>query len=297
MGVIRAGQTAPEFTPPRIAIQLANPVQEHLRAYITTNRATEPLEVVQPNVFTGKSLALCGAGPSLRDETIRGADEIWACNSALPYLVASGAKVTGGVGIDQTPGLLREWGDPPDVPYYVASSCDPYLIQHLQAKGRRVIFFHNHVGCDSDEGAEFDLYNETWPYMAMVGEGFSVVSRTIGLAQWMGFERVDVYGADCCFGPDDLAHANGDSAETAYHRPMLMEATMGDRHWRTRPDMLMDAVHLVRRARRASGVIRLMGDTLPVWLLGKPETFLDLVCRRLAPGELPPTDSSDLPGV
>jgi hypothetical protein len=300
MGVIRSAPVEPDpeiahaAKPLRMPIKLENPVEGRLRDYIIENRKAPDLEVVQQDAFVGKSVAICGAGPSLRDETIRGASHVWACNSALPYLVAQGAHVTAGVGIDQTPGLLREWAEPPDVPYYVASSCDPYLVAHLRAKGRRVIFFHNHVGCDAPAGTEhareFDLYNETWPFMCMVGEGFSVVSRAIGLAQWMGYERVDVYGADCALGPDDLAHANGESAIEAYVRPLLMEATIDDRLWRTRPDMLMDAVHLARRTQQSAGRVRLIGDTLPVFLLGKSTDYLDLVCRKLAPGESPPTD-------
>jgi hypothetical protein len=235
-----------------------------------------------------RTLALCGAGPSLRDDVIRGVDDVWACNSALPYLIANGATVTAAIGIDQTPGLLREWSDPPDVTYYVASSVDPDLVSHLRSHDRRVVFFHNHVGFAADE---FDHYAATWPPTLMVGEGFSVVSRALGLATWLGYERVDIYGADCCFGPDDVTHANGDTAITAYGKPVVMQSYLGGRKWRTRADMLMDAVHLVRRVRKSDGHVRLMGDTFPVFLLGKDDTTLDLVCKRYQPGDpLPAPD-------
>lgn len=302
MGVIRAPDpemthSAP-FSGQRMVIELLNPVQDKLRDFIIENRKTADLEVVEPGIFAGQSVAVCGAGPSLRDETIRGASQIWACNSALPYLIANGARVDAGVGIDQTAGMLREWADPPDVTYYVASTVDPYLVAHLKSHNRRVVFFHNHVGCDTDKdvenATEWDLYNNTWPSMALVGEGFTVVSRTIGLAQWMGFERVDVYGADCAFSPDgDIAHANGESSHEAYGEHIkVMEATLAGRQWRTRPDMLMDAVHLARRTQQGLGRIRLIGDTLPVFFLGKSPEYLDLACRRLAPGELPPPQDS-----
>jgi hypothetical protein len=279
---------APRVADPlRIAIQLTSPVEGKFEGFIRENVATKPLRVVKEGMFAGKTLALCGAGPSLKDETIRGADEIFACNSALPYLIAQGVKVTGGVGIDQTPGLLREWSDPPDVPYFLASSCDPSLVAYLVAHGRKVRFFHNAVGLPD----ELAFYGATWPPTYMVGEGLTVVSRFIGLAFYMGFERVDVYGADCAFGEDHIVHANGELANEAYTNPLIMRGVLPPsiREWRTRPDMLRDAVHLVNRVRQFPGRVRLIGDTLPVALLGKDDAYLNNVCRTLQPGELPPT--------
>ena len=282
-------QVPAPVAPIRYAIELASPVQDKFADFIAANRTTTPLEMVQPNVFPGQTAAICGAGPSLADTIlagIAGVDHVFACNSALGYLISNGLRVTGAVGIDQTPGLLREWADLPDVPYYVASSCDPALIQHLTAHGRRVVFFHNAVGLED----EYDLYCRTWPPTFMVGQGFTVCSRFIGVAQWMGFERVDVYGADCAFGPDDVTHANGEAADAAYRTPLIMTGKLppSDRTWRTRPDMLRDAVHLAKRAQESAGRIRLMGDTLPVALLGKDAAYLDQVSRTLLPGETAP---------
>lgn len=278
----------PAGPPPfqRYAIELASPVQDKFLGFILQNRETGPLEMVQPLTHQGQSAAICGAGPSLNTAIISGVDQIFACNSALPYLLTQGVAVTGAVGIDQTPGLLREWSDPPDVPYYVASSCDPALIAHLQAHNRRVIFFHNAVGLVD----EHELYCRTWPPTFMVGQGFTVVSRFIGVAQWMGFERVDVYGADCAFGPDDVTHADGELATVAYRNPLIMTGQLppSPRVWRSRPDMLRDAVHLAKRVQESSGRIRLLGDTLPVALLGKDAAYLDQVSRTLLPDEVPP---------
>jgi hypothetical protein len=229
----------------------------------------------------GHSVAICGAGPSLARADIHGVDVVWACNSALDYVAGTDLPLVG-IGIDQTKGLLREWRTTYAVPYYLASSVDPGLVKHLEAHGRSVSFFHNHVGFAADE---FEHYCATYPPTLMVGEGFTVVSRAIGLALWMGYERVDVYGADCAFGDNDVTHANGDVATDAYHNPLIMAGEINGRTWRTRPDMLMDAVHLVRRVRQANGRIRLMGDTLPVALLGKDDATLDLVAERLLPGD------------
>lgn len=284
----------PPVHPTRYGIELASPVDGKFEEFIAQNRATPALACVQPHTHVGKSLALCGAGPSLTTSDIRGVDDIFACNSALPYLVAQGAHVTGGVGVDQTPGLLREWETPPNVTYYVASSCDPALIAYLLEHDRRVEFFHNAVGIAN----EMAVYRTTWPTALMVGRGFTVVSRAIDLAAVMGFERIDVYGADCAFGDNDVAHANGEHITAAYGNPLIMTGTLppSTREWRTRPDMLRDAVELARMTQRSAGRVRLMGDTLPVALLGKEDTYLDAVSRTLAPGESPP-DATALSGI
>ena len=263
----------------RIPVILKNPVDHKLGDYARENLRLQA-EFAIPMCVT-KTLALCGAGPSLRRAKIEGADEVWACNSALPWMVKEGRRVDVGIGMDQTPALLREWSDPPDVTYYVASTCDPELVRHLKAHGRRVLFFHNAVGFEG----EIEHY-QTWPPGYILGHGATVVSRTVGLAGWLGFHRVDLYGVDCAF-EGDVVHANGEDYTTAYGNPLLLEAEIDGKVWRTRPDMLMDAVDIVRLAREKNGLIRFQDGTLPAALFGKDDAFLDTVSRRLAPGESP----------
>lgn len=262
-----------------IPVVLQNPVNEKLADYALENQRLQA-ELHIPMCQT-KVLALCGAGPSLRRAKIENADAVWACNSALPWMLRQGWRVDVGVGMDQTPELLREWSDPPDVLYYVASTCDPALVRHLHAHGRRVSFFHNAVGFEG----EIEHY-QTWPPGYILGHGSTVVSRTIGLAGWMGYHRVDLYGVDCAF-DGDVVHANGDDYRTAYGNPTLLEAEIDGKRWTTRPDMLMDAVDIVRLAREKNGLIRFQDGTLPAALFNKDEAFLDSVSRRLKPGESP----------
>ena len=284
---ITAQPEAPGVFDPEDCIELHSPVSNELRGFAAENVKHSPLVMVAPDLFKGQSLALCGAGPSLKDAKFNGEDHVFACNSALPYLVARGVRVTAGVGIDQTPGLLDEWKDPPNVPYYVASTCDPALIRHLREHGCTPIFFHNFVGLMDEDGNvdEYDYYCATWPNSYMVAQGFTVVDRFIGVAQWMGFTQINIYGADHAFGPDDQAHANGDSATEAYGNPLIMEGEIDGRVWRTRPDMLLAAVELARRVRDSGGTITLVGDGLPHALLGKDDAFLDQVCRKLSDHE------------
>jgi hypothetical protein len=273
----------------RMAIQLLSPVQDSLKGFVETNRQTPGLKVISQDSHLGQTVAICGAGPSLAKHVIEGVDQVWACNSALPFLYERGYTNLTGVGIDQTEGLQREWGDPPPVPYMLASSVDPALVRHLLDKGRDITFFHNAVGFD----AELDFYSETWPPTLMVGQGYMVTSRMIGVAMWMGFKRVDIYGCDCALGDDDVAHANGEHVNDAYRNPLIMQGTISGREWKTRPDMLIGAIDLVRRVRKSEGRIRLVGDTLPVALIGEPDDFLDQVARVIKPGELNPEQESN----
>lgn len=270
-----------------VAVELANPVQHLLKDYVDANRNTSGLKVVQRNSHLGQTVAICGAGPSLAEHAIEGADQIWACNSALPFLYERGYTNLTGVAIDQTKGMLREWADPPPVPYMLGSSVDPELVQHLLARGCDVTFFHNAVGIED----EFDYYCRTWPETIVVGQGWSVTSRMIGVAMYMGFKRIDIYGADCAFADGHVTHANGETAEEAYGNPLILQGIVNGREWRTRYDMLIDAVDIVRRVRKSEGRIRLIGDTLPVALIGEPDDFLDRVARRINPGEEIPQPS------
>jgi len=261
----------------RIAFELRSPVRDKVTDYIEANRQTKPLLTVAEGTCTGRTLALCGAGPSLRDQKVNGVDHIFACNSALTYLYEQGRRVDAGVAIDATAEMLREWADPPPVPYFLASSVDPELVKHLLKHDRPVIFFHSYVGFPG----EYDYYNQQWPPSVMVGRGYNVVERFIHVADWMGYERIDVYGADQAYAENDITHANGEVATEAYVTPMLMRGEIDGRVWRTRPDMLMAAVSLVRCVRKYEGKVQLMGDTLPAALLDKDDDFLDLVCRDL----------------
>ena len=294
IGVIR-GANERHSQKMRTLIELRSPVQDHLKGYAEANLHTPGLKSAAPDSYKGKTLALCGAGPSLRTAVIEGVDEVFGCNSALTYLADKGQRVTGGVSVDQTDVMLRDWANPPDVPLFVASTCNPALITHLTKLGRDLRFFHNFVGFDTAKDAidntkeEFDYYCEHWPNNTIfVGSGMTVVSRFLAACPILGFERIDVYGVDCCFGEDDIAHANGESAETAYGLPIIQEGVINGRTYRTRPDMLMEAVIIAKMVKMSQGRVRLMGDTLPVALLGKSDEFLDSVCVRLAPGELPP---------
>ena len=215
-------------------ITLANPVSDHFEAFIVGN-ATKCEAVVKQGSGRGKTVAICGAGPSLADdahEYCPTADEVWGCNSAMTYLLDNGHRCTHGFTIDQTAHMIDEWASAPDIEYLIASSCHPFLVDYIQGeKGRRVTMFHNFVGIrkpdvvlcgcghelgthDPDNGnacihCECQKYvpermaYEDWMYSVLydptvrVGAGLNSVTRAIDLACFMGFDKIYVLGADC----------------------------------------------------------------------------------------------------
>jgi hypothetical protein len=169
--------------------------------------------VVEPDTGRGQHVVICGAGPSLREEAaawVPRGDQVWACNSALPYLIREGYRVTHGVTVDQTPDMLTEWQSAPDVEYLVASTVHPHLTDYLTARGRRLRWFHNYVGIKrrpvawpDDNGVMQQVPYETWLYWllfpgtVMTGSGLNTTTRAIDLALCMGFDQITVLGADC----------------------------------------------------------------------------------------------------
>lgn len=271
-------------------IELRSPVADQIPGFSHTNALRDNIEMVGPkHSKLGKVLALCGAGPSLRPEVIDRYDDMWACNSALTYLLEHGITPTHAVAIDQTPQMLEEWEAAPEGPeYWIASTTDPALADHLLAHGRTVKWFHNACGFPDGLDAEFAHYDKDWPTPAFVlGIGATIVPRLIALAAWLGYRRIDIYGADCAFVDDDVVHANGGTAGEVYVAPVILEGTFRGKTWRTRPDLLMSAVDLARQVRQHPGNIRLIGDTLPVALMDLEDEELDTVVRRMEPGEIP----------
>jgi hypothetical protein len=213
-------------------IKLQNPVRDNFAAYIFGN-ATKCQRVVEQNSAVGQHLVICGAGPSLRltaPKWCPQGDQVWGCNSAVTWLYDNGHKVTHGFTVDQTAHMLEEWASAPPVDYIIASSCNPFLCEYLEGKGRAVTFFHNYVGveganvsysvckscnamsdrggaacpsCQSTDIVSATIAYEEWLYAALypstmtVGSGLNATTRAIDLAIYMGFDKITLLGADC----------------------------------------------------------------------------------------------------
>jgi len=285
------------------AVELTNPERENFEQFIRDNAAhCERVAVAGSGV--GRSLAICGAGPSLADNTVmlQEIDEVWGCNSAAIWLHDEGHPVNYGFTVDQTVEMLDEWSNPPPIGYLVASSVRPELVRHLLDHGRELTFFHNFVGL-AGPPMELDgkwvpyehwLYDRFYPDTVRVGSALNSVTRAIDLAMFMGFRPIHVLGADCAlrvlrpmpdteFGTpehkrwleeDVVMHADGSSALRSGATHVTMHGTIDGRHWESKPDLWVTAVWLVQMA-RAIPHLNLVGDTLPNALIDKPDSFLD----------------------
>jgi hypothetical protein len=207
-------------------------------------RAIDELDerfVVKVDSGKGKHVVICGAGPSLAEEAtewVPQGDEVWGCNSALPWLVDNGYKPTHGFTVDQTTDMLVEWQDVADVEYMLATTVHPHLTQYLTTNKRRIRWFHNFVGIKRNPVAWPDANGvvqqfpyEDWMYMTLypgtvrAGSGLNTVTRAIDVALCMGFDKITVLGADCAMrskGPMPSSLVFGSAA----HHKWLRENTV-----------------------------------------------------------------------
>jgi hypothetical protein len=276
------------------------PNMEQFAEHIRRN-ARWARRMVTKDMAAGKSVAICGAGPSLEGwlDRLPPTHQVWACNSALPYLKKHGQRVTHGFCIDQGRAMLgpEEWARTYNVEYLLASAVHPDLVAHLLKAKRTVIFFHSYLGIPAPEGwvcpppdvpYEVHLYRTLFPASVQVGKGLNSVPRAVCLAIFMGFKSIKVYGADCACAPAARMPAI-DSPRYApwlaslrmypdrgfpehYGHALMAEGLVNGRHWVTRPDMVMSAVHLVELAQEFPQV-QLMGDTLPTALQRDPDAL------------------------
>lgn len=231
--------------------------------------------LVQKDQYKGKTVCICGSGPSLARSARRirrgEFDHVWGCNDALMWLTANGYPCTHGVGIDQSPDLYEQaWKTPPNVPYLLATSVDPKLCQHLKRHGRTFSHFHSFIGFDN----EHHLYGLLYDFTVIAGEGLNVVNRAIGVAEFMGYDMIYVAGADCSFGPGDTFHVMGDKVEG-----IILRGEVDGQKWSTKPDMLISAISLVETQKRMGPRIKLLGNVLPKALKHKDREFLDRCIR------------------
>lgn len=277
-----------------VACRLSMPDREHLYAHVEQN-ARHARTMVQQNSQLGRSVTICGAGPSLATHAdhLPATRHVWACNSALPYLKDRGVRVTHGVTIDQGQAMLgpEEWGRTFGVTYLVASCVNPALVTHLLADSRPIRFFHSYIGIPDPEGwspPEPGLSYEMWLYRTkykpsvQVGYGLNCVPRAICLALYMGYADIRVYGADCACKPDAppmplygsteyaawmdalVMYASGRTVGQAFgHEPPMAEAVIDGVRWHTRVDMIVSARHMLDLQRDYPNRITFHGEGLP----------------------------------
>lgn len=312
--------TETQIIPNGATVQLQMPNQDHLFEHVQENRQY-CTKVVPPDFCEGKTVVICGAGPSLalHHDEIRSikAHMVWACNSALPYMVKHDMRPTHGVTVDQSPEMYtQDWKETYNLKYLISSGVSPDLVRHLLAAKRDIRFFHSYLGIPNPEGwtrplgwqppihqpnagYEMWLYQTLWPATVQVGYGLNSVPRAICLAMWAKAKKIIVYGADCACAPDQTEmpaadtddyvpwlktlklYADGRNPAECYGDKALMaEGRIDGRLWHTRPDMLISARHMYDLVRMYPQ-IELRGDTLPNAIKDKTPEWLDVNIPRL----------------
>jgi hypothetical protein len=262
----------------RQILNLKNPTFEQTPAHIAAN-AKWGFPVVQRGEGKGKTVAICGAGPSLRETYHRlqvGLYDVWACNSALPWLASNGVPIHRGCAIEMSPIMLQTWKEAPPIPYLLGTCVHPHLVIHLlQQRAPRIHWFHNFVGF----AQERDIYKKCYPFTILAGMGLNVVNRLVQVADYMDYDRIEVYGADSALGRDGSWHMNGERSTDKH----LLTAEVNEQMWVTPFDMAYSASALVWQKRVLGERMALIGDTFPNAILADaryqrdPKGFLRLL--------------------
>lgn len=151
---------------------------------------------IAPGIDQGlESVAVVCYGPSLLQEweKLRNFRYIITCSGAHKFLVERGIIPTWHVEADPRAHKITLMGDPhPDVEYLIASSCSPQLIDHL--RGHRIRLWHVY------RGEEINELPQNYPRGEWVFSGGSSAGlRSLILAKFLGFRKVDVFGMDCSY--------------------------------------------------------------------------------------------------
>lgn len=275
-------------------------------------------DVVKENEAKGQTLVIAGAGPSLAEtahEYCAKADQVWGCNSALIWLHEHGLNPTHGFTMDQTVHMCEEWYDKPDVEYLIATTVHVHLLEMLldpdprNGGSRRVRFFNNYVGLKNgqavawpdDDGDMRSFPYEDWLYALLYhptircGSGLNATTRALDVADFMGFEKIYVLGADCALrftepppdapsgSPEHLAwlekhttmHADGGNALASGATAVTFHGHIDGRLWLSKPDLMVTAVWLEGMRRYRPETIEVIGDVLPNALRDKPIEFIE----------------------
>jgi hypothetical protein len=295
-----------------VGCDLRMPNMAHFERFIRTNAKRTKGKMLRAGSRAGQKVVICGAGPSLRDAlpALRellgkpnSPTELWACNSALPYLRGEGVAVTHALTIDQGEEMLRpeEFGQiVPRVTYLLSTATHPNLSAFLRRANARIRWFHSFCGVPNPDGwageypYETTLYQTLFEPSVQVGHGLNSVPRAVCLAMGLGFADIAVYGADCACVPDSAPMPDPNTGEDVYDawlaglvfyadgrtasvfgRTPMAEAVIDGRRWHTRPDMVVSAVHLLELVQASNGRVRLLGDTLPNTIASQGPGFLE----------------------
>jgi hypothetical protein len=185
-----------------------------------------------------ETLTIVATGPSARK---------------LPKIPGPTLAVNGALGLIEAPtyyaacdsqelvaGFLA--GPPKSTTYYIASKCHPAVFQALRDRDVRLWHVNDYVP-------------------GGVGCASSITATALGLFVQMGWRRFEVYGWDCCYGPDGAHHA---SAQCAPDQAQV-NIEIGKRVYRTNTTWAaeaQDAIHIIAMLEFLGVEVVIHGDSM-----------------------------------
>jgi len=150
--------------------------------------------------YNGK-VAIVGSGPSIEYTHKKLKGDVMAINSSIGYLLDQGIVPKFGMIWDAAE-VCEKFAVPhPDIIYLIGARCHPKVFERL--KDCKVVVWH--AGGDHNI-AEFMA--ERGMDEPMVNGGSAGVTRAMYLAVALGYDHLNIYGADSCYSKDKT-HING----------------------------------------------------------------------------------------
>lgn len=151
----------------------------------------------------GRTVSICGSGPSFATEYRHTVGDILACNGAHDYLLERGIIPKYALFMDAAEfmdGFIKL--PHPDVTYLVASRCHESVFKRLE--GCKVVVWH----CMGDPGL-IDFLEQRSVNEPAVHGGSAAVTRAMIIAYALGYEDWHVFGCDSSYDGD--THHVGDT--------------------------------------------------------------------------------------
>lgn len=177
------------------------------------------------NCKTG-AVSIVGSGPSLKTTWHNISGDIIACNASAGYLIGRGVIPKYAMCFDADP-LSEAFFKKPhkDVTYLIASRCAPIVFEQL--KGCNVVVWHAKGDLNIDS-----LLTKHRRMEPMVGGGGAAVTRTMFLAQAMGYKHFHLYGIDSSYRRNDGdTHIGKSTTEERYLQIMCNNQVFDTTPW------------------------------------------------------------------
>ena len=145
------------------------------------------------------AVSVVGSGPSLKknwQKMVGMGHEIIACNAACQFLLERGVVPKYMFCFDADPLMLEFITPHPDITYLMGSRCPPQAFEML--KDCRVVVWH----AGGDENIE-KLLNKHKKVEPMLSGGTAAITRSMMLAQAMGWTDIHLWGCDSSYSEGD----------------------------------------------------------------------------------------------